>query len=255
MATNGVTKAHINTIPNELLSPIVNLLSKIGAVCLGVTCRHQYNYFKVQNPERIQIGFSDYRCYLCENCAAGWILCDPPTSYHGWNRSPDWRRFTKQLVETWKGPTHHFGHAPFSEEDFDRFLRDAIWSDYVYSTRWVITPTLLPDPEVIGPRYHKVFDWLYISYNRCPGNWFKMPPSLPSPYRNRTNWYSAALDAILDDYFKDEDIHQWRRYWSGTVVFRENREFFDNFRRNLDFWDASEKFGKGVQAELAILGL
>ena len=50
---------------------------------------------------------------------------------------------------------------------------------------------------------------------------------LPSPFGLGTDWYHAALSAIVTDYGHCESSKKWQKFWKGANVFKANKSFIE----------------------------
>jgi hypothetical protein len=115
------------------------------------------------------------------------------------------------------GPSYKFEHKEFTEKEVHTFIEAAAEAEKLEFHPWAISPNLLPHPGILGPEYHKLFDWIAaVKVQNILG---PMESLLPNSYYKFEDWYPEAILAIQEDLFHRENIREWRKFWSGFAAF------------------------------------
>lgn len=195
-----------------------------SAICLSLTCRQFYTWFKTTHPEPLKLCFimhmSPCRHATPSNASfdCRWPTC-PPLAY---------------ILKAWMAPDYHLNI--YNHGEGDQFLKtsvygkDTIEQQKQYSLSSWNTDSQSTKTQLLSERY---IDWAD-SERRNRVEMFELfTPGvpleriLPSPFNLGEDWYLLAWEIIRQKLYTTKNLAAEIKFWSSFNIIRRRRVNFD----------------------------
>lgn len=217
-------------LPYDIIFTIFQQVGVGNAMCLGLTCRQLYAWFKQYHPRLVGL-----------DCRIHEIGCDPQTWSHVKNKyMSDMQWWTDCTLRTSYGMEYRTCTGILAGLLRDEPLAKGYRMSYDMAGS---QPRMLKETVyggvVFGPNRGKEYrlrsrygDWLEARFQKKEAY---DPPRLilPSPHNLGEDWYLLAWMATIRNYDDFSSVREWKAYWT-----RSKFVFVDDDRNKVEKLDA-----------------